>query len=41
MQDIEKVAQSLVRKYEASKVGHAQQVTVRENAMSICKAALP
>jgi hypothetical protein len=39
--EIKDVAQSLVRKYEASKSGHQQQITIRENAMKICKEARP
>jgi len=39
--EIKDVAQSLARKYEASKSGHQQQLTIRDNAMKICKDARP
>jgi hypothetical protein len=39
--EIKDVAQSLARKYEASKSGHQQQITIRDNAMKICKEARP
>jgi hypothetical protein len=39
--EIKEVAQSLARKYEASKSGHQQQLTIRDNAMKICKDARP
>lgn len=39
--DIKTVAQSLAGKYEASKGGHQQQITTRENATKFCKSALP
>ncbi len=39
--DIKNVAQSLAGKYEASKKGHLQQITFRENGRTLCKDALP
>ncbi|MEO8549906.1 MAG: hypothetical protein ABI678_08025, partial [Kofleriaceae bacterium] len=39
--EIKEVAQSSARKYEASKSGHQQQLTIRDNAMKICKDARP
>lgn len=39
--DIKNLAQSLVRKYEAAKSGHQQQITIRDNAMRFCKEARP
>ncbi len=39
--EIEAVAYSLKSKYEASKSGHQEQITIRENSMTICKQARP